>query len=85
MCGAPVVVGGDCGCGELIAEAGAGVQVAHGDRPALAAAIAALLGDRTGAAAMVERGRRYAAHHLDYGRIAAAHVTLYEEVARARG
>ena len=31
MCGAPVVVGGDCGCGQLIREAGAGLLVNHAD------------------------------------------------------
>lgn len=84
MCGAPVVVGDDCGCGELIAEAGAGLLVAHGDRPALAEAILTLLADPAAARGMVERGRRYVARHLDYAQVAAAHVALYEEVLRER-
>lgn len=80
MCGAPVVVSGDCGCGELIAEAGAGLLVPYGDRPRVAGAIAALLADRATAAAMVERGRRYIAHHLALDRVADAHLSLYEAV-----
>lgn len=85
MCGAPVVVGGDCGCGELIAEAGAGLLVTHGDRDALVGAVATLLSDRGAAGAMVDRGRRYAAHHLDQARIAAQHADVYAEVVGGRG
>ncbi|MES2640305.1 MAG: glycosyltransferase family 4 protein [Myxococcota bacterium] len=80
MCGAPVVVGGDCGCGELIAEAGAGLLVAGGDVGALRGALRTLLSDRAAARGMVERGRRYIARHLDYGEVAAAHLRVYEEV-----
>ena len=31
LCGAPVIVSDDCGCGELITEAGAGLLVRYGD------------------------------------------------------
>lgn len=82
MCGAPVVVGGDCGCGELIREAGAGLLVAHGDVAAIRGAIGALLQDREAAGAMVERGRRYVLRHLDPRRVAAAHLELYAGLLR---
>jgi len=82
MCGAPVVVGGDCGCGELIAEAGAGLLVDGGDVVALRGALRTLLADRDAARGMVERGRRYIARTLGYAEIAAAHQRLYEEVLR---
>ncbi len=80
MCGAPVVVGGDCGCGELIAEAGAGLLVHAGDVDALRSALRTVLADPAAAAAMVERGRRYIARHLDYADVAAAHLRVYEAV-----
>lgn len=80
LCGAPVVVGGDCGCGELVAEAGAGLLVNAGKVDALRSAIRTLLGDRAAAAAMVERGRRWIARNLDYAAIAEAHRALYAEV-----
>lgn len=80
MCGAPVVVGGDCGCGELIGEAGAGLLVEGGDVEALRGALRTLLSDRAAARGMVERGRRYIARHLDYGEVAAAHLRVYAEV-----
>lgn len=79
MCGAPVVVGGDCGCGEIVAEAGAGVLVGE-DISTLRGALRGLLTDREAAAAMVSRGRRWIAANLDYARIAAAHAALYAEV-----
>jgi glycosyltransferase involved in cell wall biosynthesis len=77
-----VVVGGDCGCGELIAEAGAGLLVAGGDVAALRGALRTLLADRDTARAMVERGRKYIARTLDYAEVAAAHRRLYDEVLR---
>jgi glycosyltransferase involved in cell wall biosynthesis len=80
MCGAPVVVGGDCGCGELIAEAGAGLLVDAGDVDALRRALGTVLADRGAARAMVERGRRYIARNLDYADVAAAHLRVYAAV-----
>lgn len=78
LCGAPVVVGGDCGCGELIREAGAGLLVDHGDVAAIRRSVRALLADRDAAEAMVERGRRFITRHLDPAQVAAAHLTMYE-------
>ncbi|MCK6504349.1 glycosyltransferase family 4 protein [Myxococcota bacterium] len=80
LCGVPVVVGEDCGCGELIAEAGAGLLVRHGDVAGLRARIRTLLSDRVAAGAMVARGRRYVAEHLGFDRVAAAHAALYARI-----
>lgn len=80
LCGAPAVVADDCGCGELIAEAGAGLLVKHGDVAGLRARIETLLGDRVAAEAMVTRGRRYIREHLRFERVAAQHEELYEQV-----
>jgi glycosyltransferase involved in cell wall biosynthesis len=80
LCGAPVVVGEDCGCGELIAEAGAGLLVRHGDVDGLRARIRTLLADRVAAGAMVARGRRYVAEHLGFERVAAQHAALYARI-----
>ena len=83
LCGAPVVVGDDCGCGELIAEAGAGLLVRHGDVAGLRARIRTLLLDRVAAEAMVARGRRYIRQRLGFAAIARQHRALYEEVLAA--
>jgi len=80
LCGAPVIVGGDCGCGELVAEAGAGLLVDAGDVGALRGALRAVLADRATAATMVERGKKWIARNLDYGAIAAAHAAVYDAV-----
>jgi len=84
LCGAPVVVGEDCGCGELIAEAGAGLLVRHGDVDGLRARIRTLLADRVAAEAMIARGRRYIAEHLGFDRVAERHHALYTEVLAER-
>lgn len=80
LCGAPVVVGDDCGCGELIAEAGAGLLVRHGDVDGLRARIRTLIDDRVAARAMVERGRRYIREHLGFDAVARKHVEVYSTV-----
>lgn len=76
LCGAPVVVGGDCGCGEIVAEAGAGLLVDE-RVDTLRAAVRALLDDRAAAAAMVARGRRWIAANVEPARVARAHADLY--------
>lgn len=84
MCGTPVVVGGDCGCGELVRKAGAGLLVNHGDVDGLRARIQTLLGDTQAAQAMVTRGRRYIEAELDFDRVAARHQALYRRVLESR-
>jgi glycosyltransferase involved in cell wall biosynthesis len=43
MCGTPVIVGSDSGCGEVIADVGGGVSIAYGDAAGLRSAIASML------------------------------------------
>ena len=80
MCGTPVVVGGDCGCGRLIGEAGAGLLVRHADVDGLRTRIRTLLDDAVASRAMVKRGRRYVEERLSFEAVAAEHIRLYEEV-----
>ena len=80
LCGAPVVVADDCGCGELIAEAGAGLLVRYGDVEGLRSRIRTLIDDRAAASAMVERGRRYVSEQLGFEVIARRHIKVYEGV-----
>jgi glycosyltransferase involved in cell wall biosynthesis len=80
LCGAPVVVTDDCGCGELIADAGAGLLVRFGDVEGLQQRIRTLLQDRAAGAAMVARGRRYIAERLSFTRVAEQHETMYAQV-----
>ena len=80
LCGAPVVVADDCGCGELISQAGAGLLVRYGDVEGLRARIKTLLDDRVAATAMVHRGQRYIEEMLGFDRIAGKHSELYRSV-----
>ena len=59
LCGTPVVVAGDSGCGEVVARVGGGLVVPQGDVAALARAIAAVL-DRPDEwrEPVIEAGRR---------------------------
>ena len=80
LSGTPVVVGDDCGCGELIQEAGAGLLVQHSDVQALHQRIEFLLQDRERARRMVERGRNYIQSQLTFPRVARLHRELYTHV-----
>ncbi len=85
LCGAPVVVADDCGCGELISEAGAGLLVRHGDVAGLRARIETLLADPVAGRAMVRRGRRYILERLGFERVAEQHRDLYRAVLAEAG
>lgn len=80
LCGAPVVVSDDCGCGELISQAGAGLLVRYGDVSGLRARVETLLGDPVASHAMVQRGQRYIQQQLGFERVARMHRELYQEV-----
>ena len=80
LCGVPVIVGDDCGCGQIIGQAQAGLLVAHGDIPSLTQKMNTLLYDTTVARAMVQRGRQYIQQHLQFDSIADKHLDLYHRV-----
>jgi glycosyltransferase involved in cell wall biosynthesis len=48
LCGTPVVVSDDCGCGEVIGETGGGLVVEYGSAEAVRAAVAEILEDQKG-------------------------------------
>ena len=80
LCGAPVVVGDDCGCGQLIAEAQAGLLVSYGDVEGLRQRIRTLLLDPVAAGAMISRGQRYIHDRLSFTAVAKEHVRLYRRL-----
>jgi glycosyltransferase involved in cell wall biosynthesis len=65
LCGTPVIVSNDSGCGEVISETGGGILVPHGDPDALCSALDLMLADRDGwrrtALAARVRAQRYSA------------------------
>jgi glycosyltransferase involved in cell wall biosynthesis len=85
LSGTPAVVGDDCGCGELIQGAGAGLLIQHGDVAALRTKIRQLLEDQQLAAEMVDRGRTYIRANFAWPRVAAMHLAMYERVLAETG
>jgi glycosyltransferase involved in cell wall biosynthesis len=85
MCGSPVVVCGDSGCGELVQASGGGAVVPYGDPRALAVAIERLLASPEQRAAHVRQGQEYVRANLGWGSIAARTAALYGEVLAGRG
>lgn len=77
MMGAPVVVGDDCGCGELVNQARAGVTVPFANPQALAIALRGLLEDRKRAEAMVARGQQFIRANLTWERVVPKTVEVY--------
>jgi glycosyltransferase involved in cell wall biosynthesis len=80
MCGSPVVVCNDSGCGEIIAEVGGGLRVPYGDAVQLAAALRSVLDSPD-----PWRVRAQAASGLVRERFGSTHVcaqleALYQEV-----
>lgn len=84
LAGAPAVVGDDCGCGELVAAANAGLLVRYGDVYALCAALKRLLEDPADRAARVARGRAYIARHFQWSRVGELTEAVYRRCLDAR-
>ncbi len=85
LCGTPVVVADDSGCGEIVTRVGGGLVVPQGDVAALARAIAAILDHRDDwREPVIEAGRRI---RDGYGAdaVAATLDALYRTVVAASG
>jgi glycosyltransferase involved in cell wall biosynthesis len=80
MCGTPVVVCNDSGCGEVMKAAGGGLLVPYGDPEALADALTTLLNDAALRAECVSRARQYIQSHLSWDAIAERTAALYDDV-----
>ncbi len=86
LAGTPAVVVDDCGCGELVQKAGAGLLVPFADPDRLAHAIDTLLDDPERCADMVTRGRQFIRNFLAWDRIGNLTLEAYQvAVTRARG
>jgi len=80
LCGAPAIVSDDCGCGQLIEKAQAGLLVRYGDTKDIRDKIQQLLQNSELRTNMVQRGRRYISDHLSFTKIAQQHTELYQTV-----
>jgi glycosyltransferase involved in cell wall biosynthesis len=84
LCGTPVAVADDCGCGEIVSALGGQHVLAAGDAPALTRAMADILDhpDRARAAAAAAGDRVKASYGGDV--VAARMVDLYRQIVRER-
>jgi glycosyltransferase involved in cell wall biosynthesis len=83
LCGTPVVVADDCGCGEVIARTGGGEVVEHGNPDALAVAVAAILDAPARWREPVDRAARRIAELYSTEAVAAQLEALYRRLRTA--
>lgn len=82
LCGTPVIVTDDCGCGELIEEAGCGYLVRYGDVAGLSETIWSALEHPDVNTKMVAAGRRYIEEHFAWERVVKQVEAMYEDCVR---
>jgi glycosyltransferase involved in cell wall biosynthesis len=80
----PVVITPDVGAHDIVEQSGAGETAADTSAPALAAAIARILAEPSGARAAGARGRQYVAQRLTWSAVATQMAALYEEAVQMR-
>lgn len=80
MCGTPVIVTDDCGCGEIISREGIGYIVRYNDIYGLRDKITGILVDRNTAQEMVRRGREFIVNNLNWELIGNKFVDVYRRV-----
>jgi len=80
MCGTPVIVTDDCGCGEIIGKIGAGDIVQYGDVEGLKDKILDVLNNREEAQVKVEKGKEFIQHHLRWEIISNEIMKVYEKI-----
>jgi len=82
LCGTPVIVAGDSGCGEVIGSVGGGEVVPAGDARALSTAVSSILASRTTWAERVALARQRIVERFDVNVIADAMEEVYAAVVR---
>ncbi len=81
LCGTPIVVSRDSGCGELIERAQAGITFPSGNVSLLREAILTSLKEDQAIREMVRRGRDFVVQQLNWNRIAEEMEQIYEATA----
>jgi glycosyltransferase involved in cell wall biosynthesis len=77
MCGTPVIVNDDCGCGEIIKEGKCGSVIKYGDIVELSIKISKVLANPDGAKENVKIGQQYIKENLSYDIIVERFLKLY--------
>jgi glycosyltransferase involved in cell wall biosynthesis len=78
LCGTPVIVTDDCGCGEFIKEAGCGHLVRYGDVAGLSETLSLALEHGDVNKRMVGAGRRYIEEHFMWEKVVKQVEAMYE-------
>lgn len=84
LCGTPVIVTEDTGCGEIVRKQECGLTVPFGNTDALSKAMEQSLSDPIGMRAMAERGRRFVEDELNERRVADRFEEAYARCVRDR-
>lgn len=79
LCGTPVIVTGDCGCGEIIREAKCGYLIRYGDEASLSEALRYVLTNPEENKKMVESGKKHIEGHLTWENVVKQVEKLYED------
>jgi len=77
LCGTPVIVADDCGCGEIIGREGIGGIIRYNDDSGLRDAIEEVLENREHRCEMTRRGKAFVEHELSWGMIASQYEDVY--------
>ena len=78
LCGTPIIVTKDTGCGEMVAEADAGYLVQYGNLSELTNTMRQILDDPAEARDKAQKGRQYIIENLSWQRIIEKYERLYE-------
>ena len=82
MCGTPVIVADDCGCGEVIKEEGCGYVVKYGNIDDLKEKMSISLNNPELNVQMVENGRNFIRNYLTWERVTTNIEGCYRQVIR---
>ena len=80
MCGTPVIVTNDCGCGQIVAKEGIGYTVDYNNVVQLKEKIEFVLSNKKESNEKVEKGRIFIKRNLDWNNIADKTINLYRNI-----
>lgn len=83
LCGTPVIVADDCGCGEWVLKSGGGYVIKYGDFPRIAEIVKGLEPERE--KRRVEEASRWIKENLNWNRVAKEVISFYEEILQRGG
>ena len=78
MCGTPVIVTDDCGCGELVEASGAGYLVEYGDIEGLKERMKEAIENPEEGEKMVKKGKKYIEENLSWDKVVKEVEKVYE-------